>query len=211
MATPVGDYPARWGYRTIDPARYESRRYGSPIRQLNQRLLERHLRRALRGIAGGSVLDAPSGSGVLLRLFASLRLRVTSADVSPTMLAAAGRRGAGERVRADVEQLPFRGGAFDAVVCNRFLMHVPPALRPAVLRELARVSRGPVVFTVCHPYTLKTVARVMRRRLGLPAKMRPRLDRRGLESEVTAAGLRLRDVAWVVPAFSEVWVVVAER
>jgi ubiquinone/menaquinone biosynthesis C-methylase UbiE len=211
MGTPLGDYPARWGYRTIDPIRYEVRRYGSGARRLNQHLLTSRLRRALEGVAGGTVLDVPCGTGVLKDLFASLRLRVTSADISPAMLAVAGERGGTVRVRADIERLPFRRDAFDAVVCNRFLMHLPASLRPAVLADLGRVSRGPVVFTVCHPYTLKSASRAFRRRLGLWTKRQPRIRREALAAEVAEAGLRLRDVAWVAPLLSEVWVVVAER
>jgi ubiquinone/menaquinone biosynthesis C-methylase UbiE len=211
MAAGPRDYPARWGYRRIDAADYERRRYGSALRRLNQRLLERRLSAALRAASGGTVLDVPCGTGILRGLFASLRLRATGADISPAMLAATAMRGGAPLVRADVGRLPFRDGAFDAVVCNRFLMHLTPDARPAVLGELGRVSRGPVVFTVCHPYTLKTTFRRLRRRLGFAAKRRRRLDVAALAGEVAAAGLRLRGVAWVAPLLSEVWVVVAER
>lgn len=212
MSTPADDYyPARWGYRDIDAGGYEKRRYGTARRRLNQRLLERRLRRALLPVAGGSILDVPCGTGILAGVFAALRLHVTSADISVAMLRAAAARGVESRVRADVERLPFRGGAFDAVVCNRFFMHLPPALRPRVLHELGRVSRGPVVFTVCHPYTLKAVSRRIRRGFGLHAKAKQRLGRAAVAREVSAAGLRLRNVSWVVPALSEVWVIVAER
>src|SRR6185295_5515633 len=141
----------RWGYRNIDVRRYETRRYGSRGRRLNFRLLTWRIRQALRDVpAGGAVLDAPCGTGVLTGVLTSLGLRVTSLDISAAMLAVASER-ASDRgyVRADVERLPFAAGTFDAVVCNRFLMHVPGELRPAVLRELCRGSYGPVVVTVC--------------------------------------------------------------
>jgi SAM-dependent methyltransferase len=208
--TEVGEYPARWGYREIDPRRYETRRYGGGRRRLNLLALERRLRAVLSDVpAGGTVLDAPCGTGILTRLFASLGLRVTSLDISAAMLEVSGERAPGQaHVRADVERLPFAAGAFDAVVCNRFLMHLPEDVRPAVLRELARVSRGPVVVTLCHPYTLKSFTRALRRTLGMRAPRRSRLGMADIRREAEAAGLCLERVATVVPLFSEVWVAV---
>ncbi len=203
------DYAARWGYRTIDARRYESRRYAGWTRRLNFRLLARRIRQALRDVPqGAAVLDAPCGTGVLNDVFASLGFRVTSLDISPAMLDVAAERG-GSRgcVRADLERLPFHSGAFDAVVCNRFLMHVPSEGRPAVMRELCRVSRGPLVVTVCHPYTLKTFGRSVRRALGLRAKHHERIGMDQIRREATAAGLSLVRVTSVTPLLSEVWVV----
>lgn len=205
-----GNYSARWGYRTIDVRRYEARRYGGRTRQLNFRFLSWRIRQALRDVPpGGTILDAPCGTGVLTDLLASLGLAVTSLDISPAMLAVATERPGGRGfVRADIERLPFPSGSFDAVVCNRFLMHVPGELRPAVLRELCRVSRGPLVVTVCHPYTLKSFGRALRRRLGLRAKHHERIGMREIRREATAAGLRIDRVAAVTPLLSEVWVAV---
>jgi len=87
-------------------------------------------------------------------------------------------------------------------------MHLPPETRPRVLRTLAELAAGPLVATVCHPYTVKTLGRSLRRLLGLPAKRSPRLTRRALAAEVDAAGLTLERVIPVLPLLSEVWVVV---
>jgi hypothetical protein len=77
-----------------------------------------------------------------------------------------------------------------------------------MLRTLAELSRGPLVATVCHPYTVKSAGRALRRALGGRAKRSPRLTRRQLAAEVEAAGLRLERVIPVLPLLSEVWVVV---
>jgi hypothetical protein len=63
------------------------------------------------------------------------------------MLAQAARHGiAGARwVRGDAARLPFASGSFDVVASFRFVRHLEPAARIAVLRELARVSRRFVV------------------------------------------------------------------
>ena len=87
-------------------------------------------------------------------------------------------------------------------------MHLPAEARPRVLRTLASLTHGPLVATMCHPYTLKTLGRAVRRLFGGTAKQSPRLTRRELEAEVAAAGLRLDRVVQVLPLLSEVWVVV---
>ncbi len=207
------DYDARWGYRQFDARRYERRRYGGAIRRLNHRLLERALGRALAGLAPGAVvLDAPCGTGILAPFLVRRGLRVIGADISPAMLAVARERDGGlGHVRADLEAPPLRPGSVDAVVCTRFLMHVPAAGRPRVLDTLAALARGPLVATVCHPYTLKSFGRALRRALGRRAKQSPRLTRRALAAELDAAGLELGRVIPVMPLLSEVWVVVVRK
>ncbi|HYR95256.1 MAG TPA: class I SAM-dependent methyltransferase [Candidatus Binatus sp.] len=209
-APATADYDARWGYREFDARRYERRRYGGLVRRLNLRLLERALGRALAGVGGRRlVLDVPCGTGILGAFLTGRGLRVVGADISPAMLEVArGRDHALGHVRADLEAPPYRRGTFDAVVCARFLMHLPAASRPGVLRTLAGLTRGPLVATVCHPYTLKSLGRSLRRLLGRAVKRSPRLTRRALAAEVEAAGLRLERVIPVLPFLSEVWVVV---
>jgi SAM-dependent methyltransferase len=201
-------YDARWGYRTFDAERYERRRYGSFWRRLNLRLTERAILRGLASVpAGGTVLDAPCGTGILSETIRRAGFRPIGADIAPAMLDVARRRGI-PCVRADLEAPPLEPRGVDAVVSSRFLMHLPPEIRPRVLATLAGLSRGPVVATVCHPWTLKSFGRAVRRALGGRAKQSPRLTRRELAAEVAAAGLRLEQVIPVLPLLSEVWVVV---
>jgi len=209
-APATADYDARWGYRDFDAERYERRRYGGFVRSLNLRLLHRAIGRALAGVDGGRlVLDVPCGTGIVGQQLAASGFAVVGADISPAMLGvAAGRGRARGLVRADLETPPWRPRSFDAVVCARFLMHLPAEARPRVLRTLADLARGPLVATVCHPYTVKSLGRWVRRRLGGHAKRSPRLTRRELAAEVEAAGLELERVISVLPFLSEVWVVV---
>jgi SAM-dependent methyltransferase len=206
----AGHYDARWGYRHFDAERYERRRYGGWGRRLNLRLTQRALARALAGVPpGGLVLDAPCGTGILSAFLGRRGFRVIGADISPAMLAVARKRGAAlAHVRADLEQPPCRSKAVDAVVSSRFMMHLPRDTRPRVLRALAALSRGPLVATVCHPYTWKSFQRAVRRALGGSPKRSPRLTRRELAAEAASAGLRLERVIPVMPLLSEVWVVV---
>jgi SAM-dependent methyltransferase len=211
MAEPVAEhYDARWGYRHFDAERYERRRYGSWGRRLNLRLTERALARALEGVpTGGLVLDAPCGTGILSEFLRRRGFRVLGADISPAMLAVARQRGAAlGHVRADLEHPPCRPQSVDAVVSSRFMMHLPPDTRTRMFRTMADVARGPVIATVCHPYTWKSFQRAVRRRLGGSAKRSPRLTRRELATEASSAGLRIERVIPVLPLLSEVWVVV---
>ncbi len=203
-------YDARWGYRHFDARRYEARRYGGVVRRMNHRLLERALAKGLAGVRrGGVVLDAPCGTGILAGFLRRLGFRVVGADISPAMLEVARGRGpVVGHLRTDLERPALRAQSVDAVVSTRFLMHLPDVLRPRVLATLADVTRGPVVATVCHPYTVKTFGRTVRGMLGRTVKRSPRLTRRALEREVAAAGLRLERVIPVMPILSEVWVIV---
>jgi len=209
-APATADYDARWGYRHLDARRYERRRYGGLVRGLNLRLLERALAQALAGVGGRRlVLDLPCGTGIIGAYLAARGFRVVGADISPAMLEVAREREhALGLLRADLEAPPWRPGSFDAVVCARFLMHVPAASRPRVLSTLAGLTSGPLIATVCHPYTVKSLGRSIRRQLGRPTKQSPRLTRHALATEVEAAGLTLERVIPVLPLLSEVWVVV---
>jgi len=206
-------YLAHVGYRALDARRYERRRYGGLRRRLKLRALERAVARALEGVSTDRpVLDVPCGTGILDRALSGRGFRVIASDISPAMLGVARERsrrpGDTRHVLADLERPPWRRGAFAAVVCARFLMHVPAASRPRVLATLAALTDGPLVATVCHAYTPKSATRALRRALGMRAKDSPRLTRDALEREAAAAGLRVERVVRLVPLFSEVWVVV---
>ena len=204
----VANYAARWGYRQLDARRYERRRYGGVVRGLNHRLLLRTLARALEDVPPGSlVLDAPCGTGILTGFLRGRGYRVYGADIGPAMLVVAKDRG-GVGVRGDLERPPFAPRVFDAVVSARFMMHLPAADRPRVIATLAGLARGPLVATVCHPYTLKSAGRSLRRALGGQAKVSPRVTRASLAAEVAAAGCTLERLLPVMPLLSEVWVAV---
>jgi SAM-dependent methyltransferase len=153
-----------------------------------------------------TVLDVPCGTGRFTELLLGAGKRVVSADRSLPMLRAARERSGGghaEEVLCDAGRLPFRDGAFDLVMSIRFLFHVPPPRRAAILREFGRVSRGWVVVDVRHRYSFTTWTKRLRARLG----SRPMPSRRASLSEIRAdldaAGLCLEKRVWLSPPFSE--------
>jgi len=83
------------------------------------------------------VLDAGCGDGIFARAVAAPV--VVGIDMAPQMVDRA--RGSGVDARQGrIEDLPFRDGEFDVVVCNWVLYHLPDV--EAGISELARVLRS---------------------------------------------------------------------
>lgn len=88
-----------------------------------------------------NVLDVGGGSGVLGQAIHELfATSVTSVDVHNRYVPGLTTRA----IVYDGETLPFANDAFDAIVINNVLHHVPPEVRLTLLRECRRVCRGPV-------------------------------------------------------------------
>jgi SAM-dependent methyltransferase len=91
----------------------------------------------VRGVGPRQVLEVGCGMGEFAeRLARNLDVTVIAIDLSPRMVELSRQRGVDAR-QADVQQLPFDDGAFDCVVANWVLYHVPDLDR--ALREIARV------------------------------------------------------------------------
>ena len=90
-------------------------------------------------------------------------------------------------VVADVEALPFRGGAFDGGVCDDTIEHLPDDATGAA--ELARVLRadGRMVIATPNRRSLEVVARKVRDRVR---------GRRRAPSHYYAASSHLREYTW---------------
>lgn len=138
----------------------------------------------------GLWLDAPSGAG---RLSAALPGDVVQVDRDPAMVAACGPGRA--RACASVHQLPFADGTFAGALCHRLLQHIPTAVeRRDILRELARVTRGPIVVSFFDACSLQHLRRIVRRRFGKVRSGRSAVGRRAFFADLAAAGLEVRAV-----------------
>ena len=210
-------------FRRDEVRDYERRRY----RGLDQRLVDRRERKIARRLlaaalnqAGKSgprgdgrsfpplVLDVPCGYGRLSALVLDERARVVAADLSLHMveralqnlsgLSSPGLRVAG--VVADLTKgLPFRGGVFDAALVMRLFHHLRRSEdRRAVLTELARVARGPVVLSFYRTNRLHVLQRKLRKALQGKAYEIRMITGRTFREEAEAAGWR---VVRLVPLF----------
>ncbi len=86
--------------------------------------------------AGARVLDVGCGSGTTLRWLRDDSVRAAGIDLSSASMVACRER---PTVRGDAKRLPFRDGAFDAVLLIHVVAHLYDPL-PA-LREVRRVLR----------------------------------------------------------------------
>lgn len=179
---------------------------------------------ALAGIPQGSrVLDLPCGTGRLTRLLVGHGFRVTGADVSEAMLAQARNNRAAGRLLAsntfphvdfehrDIMQTGYPDGHFDAVICNRLFHHFTEhATRLRALRELRRISRGPVIISFFNSFALNAAyhrvknilrRRVLHDRIPIPFKT--------FHAEIQSAGFRVQKKIAIRWGISPHWYVVA--
>jgi ubiquinone/menaquinone biosynthesis C-methylase UbiE len=163
------------------------------------------------------VLDLPCGTGRFTRQITQSGWKLINGDISLPMLLSArevndGNAGLLGSARMDAEHLPFADASLDLVLSIRFLMHVPRSVRPAILREYARVSRRYVVLDVRHKYCLNTWLKRLRRvfssRVKLPEQ---RYNMRELQEDISAGGLRIVRKVWNWPPLSEKLVLLCEK
>lgn len=143
----------------------------------------RCLCRALRRVPKGArVLDLPCGTGRLLPTLAQLGYEVTAADSSPHMLKEARAYAAKQGVSipsdryivANALATGLSADAFDATVCNRLFHHFhEPQVRQDALRELRRITRGPIIVSFFNARTFLGQVSRFRNRL----RRRPQTDR----------------------------------
>lgn len=176
----------------------------STLAQITERL-ERDLVFDLAGpVAGRRVLDAGTGDGTYALEAARGGASVLAIDTDPAMLAAARHR-AGESpaavdlVRAAIEAIPAKDGAFDLVLAITVLCFVHDAR--AALRELARVLApgGRLVLGELGRWSWWAPLRRVRGWLGNEIWRRAHFwSRRDLVHLVESAGLRVVDVRGAV-------------
>lgn len=108
---------------------------GPPLRGLRREMV----RAVLTGRAGDGVfLDVCCGTGAQVELLIRAGVVCLGADLSPSMLARAGRRGL-PVVRADAGRLPFADDVFPALGLTLALHEKPHPVRLAILAEMRRV------------------------------------------------------------------------
>ena len=95
--------------------------------------------------AGALVADIGCGPGLYHPALAARGARIVAIDMSPGMVREAREQAQREGfsidgIVASAEHLPLRDGAFDRVMANHMLYHVPD--QPRALREMRRIARA---------------------------------------------------------------------
>ncbi len=213
-------YRARTAY--TNPRQYDRHRAtGARHRWIGARE-DRFLEQAFQEAAapGDRVLDLGCGSGRITGKSLERGFSVAGLDVSAGMLAGARERLAGEEgilglLRGDVAALPFPDDAFDGVTAFRLMGHLPPPVRAAALREIARVARHWVVLTHNHLWSLEGLSNAPGRALrpllrpGAPPSPRRPLSFAAMRRELGDAGLAVARIDPVTPFWDEECVLLA--
>lgn len=155
--------------------------------------------RALRELGDApTILDLPCGAGRLAGLLAARSGRYVPADHSPHMLDLTreelARHGLADRapatVQTDARRIPLGTGSVDLAVCLRLVHHFPDrADLHAILAELARVSRGPVIVSYLDADSWKQRRKRARAARGGPPGNRAALTATEFASEAGRVGL----------------------
>jgi len=130
---------------------YDAGRFDNLKGRLYRWREERAIEKALQGVrAGSTMLDAACGTGRITALLHRNGFTAAGCDISVAMMSVARRRlrSLGHEVslvESSVERLPYPDESFDAATCIGLLMHLDAVARVNALRELARVTRGPLV------------------------------------------------------------------
>lgn len=167
----------------------------------------------------GRILDLPCGAGRGSQLLIKGGYRIAAVDSSKHMVEKT-QRIIAERSPAALDRCEFfaKDGAdtgfadqsFDGVWCQRLFHHFhEPATRIHLLREFARMSRGPVIVSFANSFALSVIAKrlkfaILGRDLGnyRPIPMSTMVD------EFQEAGLTVTRQQPVVWGMSRLWYVV---
>lgn len=216
----------KWHYRDKDVAReYEKKRFGGLLGWMRHMRDIAAVRRAIRfaGSLGTPIcfaLDVPCGTGRLFQLLSQEGIKFIGADISHAMLLEAMRKlkshldGLLGLVVCDAERLPFKDEAFDAVMCIRFMFHVPREIQLRILKEMRRTSKRWVIVEFRHRYTARYLLHWLRYKLGLISELKYRFNKRDLTELVHEAGLKVRAIFSTrpyAPFLSDKWIVLLEK
>jgi ubiquinone/menaquinone biosynthesis C-methylase UbiE len=153
------DSSLRKGY-DYEASRYDAKRYVSAEGRSFSRMEMRVLRDWLTPSAGPRVLDVPAGTARLSIGLAESGAKVVAGDISLNMLRMGVSKAEETRdvsvtfAQVNVASLPFPDATFDAVISFKFFHLIPNDVKPALIREMARVLRpgGKLIAEFNSPY-----------------------------------------------------------
>ena len=132
------------------------------------------IRRALKKAQPPTtILDAPCGVGRATILLASLGYDATGLDLGVGAVEVADRelKKSGQKgriVQGNLTSLDYDDASFDAILCFRLYHHFPNnETRDAIVTELCRVAKDTVLISYFSPYSVTSIKRKVRTKLGL--------------------------------------------
>ena len=151
----------------------------------------------------GRILDCGVGTGRNISYYPH-KAEVVGVDISPGMLTQARRRARRldrpvELIEADVCNMPFPDGSFDAAVATFLFCVLPDWVQPAALREIARVVKpGGRLVLLEYVYSQDPRQRRVQRLLSpwVEWAYGARFDRRTRE-HIREAGLAIKEARFV--------------
>ena len=199
--------PARSKFTEGGVREYERKRYrGLDQRIVHSRedkLIGRLLDEALAGVPAGRsarLLDLPCGYGRFTGRLLERGGEVSTSDLSIEMVRRTREHfGAPGAVANAAQGLPFKSGAFDAVLSIRFFHHLhAPEARAVVLSEFAWITSNWAIISFYQESGLHASQRRLRRFFGKSRTKIKMLEKGVFEREAAAAGF---DVVRVIPLF----------
>jgi SAM-dependent methyltransferase len=196
--------------------RFASTAMDTPTDRREKKCVEKALA-AADIIAGAFVLDCPCGAGRLLPLLKKHAFKVTGADVSASMVEEA-RKYAGsqgqncldecdELTVSDVFDTGFEDKRFDAVICHRLFQYFSePQERRLALKELGRISRGPIIVSFLCNWSIDAIGYNIRRAFGLTRKRSCKpISVTTFAKDIRASGLAVEQWIAMRPFISKRW------
>jgi ubiquinone/menaquinone biosynthesis C-methylase UbiE len=130
----------------------------------------------------GSLLDLPVGTGRFFPCYRGVQ-RLTGVDISEAMLAEAAKRVSGLDPTTqvtlevgDVTALKYADNTFDAAIIWRLLHLFSADALPAVIGELSRVTRGPLIV---QKFTLRVAGTTAAFVMGMTLSTRTKISSSG--------------------------------
>ena len=211
-------YRARNAYQQPDVVEnYDVQRFDGTLGKLRHDTERRLLCWALGQTklqSGSAVIDVPCGTGRFLPELKSMGFDARGYDISRAMLDQADKRLRGLDLEvglceADATSLPLGEESVDAVVSFRFMNHLPPEVRHAVLCEFARVSKRWLIASFTYRYSLQRLLRHPRRSRTQDHQYPVSIGE--LVRVLDSSGWRMRAHRFMRRGISETLVCLAER
>jgi len=144
-----------------------------------------------------SMLDAPCGVGRATILLAEHGYQTTGLDLGRGAVEMTQREVTTAGVTASIVQgdllaMEFADEQFDGLLCFRLYHHLPDEdLREKLIGELCRVTKKYVLISYFSPYSVTSIKRELRRKLGLKISKQHATTLESIESQFQKQGFRL--------------------